>query len=473
MKKEYCLAKYADNKYIKAINDFMTTPFYVFIAAALAIVSNLFGAELYIYSIYVFCGIYISLFGRDFLPLMPLVINCYIAPSLHNNPGRNADSIFYPQNYGIYLGCIVALWATSVIFRICKDDSIGGKNFLKAERRLASGMYILGIAYILAGAFSGRYFEKGINNLIFATVQFAAIFAFYWFFCGAVDWKKARKDFFAWVGLAVGIIICFEVAGVYISQSVIQKGAIHTALIASGWGNANNLGCMVAMMIPFAFWLSGNKKHGLFFSILGVLMVGFTALTCSRTAIGAAVMIYGICFCLAMFDSKRRKNALIVTGIAIVFVLCLLFIFRSFTERLFGDLFDRGLDPRMRDIVYKEGIEVFKQKPIFGDTFYPEKISVWPWSTLEGFDSIVPNRWHNTIIQLLASCGIVGLIAYSIHRIQTIRLFWEKRKTAAVYIGLSLVALMLMSLLDCHFFNIGPTLFYSMGLAFAEKCNID
>ena len=30
--------------------------------------------------------------------------------------------------------------------------------------------------------------------------------------------------------------------------------------------------------------------------------------------------------------------------------------------------------------------------------------------------------------------------------------------------------LLLCSLLDCHFFNIGPTLFYSMALAFGEHC---
>ena len=34
---------------------------------------------------------------------------------------------------------------------------------------------------------------------------------------------------------------------------------------------------------------------------------------------------------------------------------------------------------------------------------------------------------------------------------------------------MAFLALLLMSLLDCHFFNIGPTLVYSIGLAFAEK----
>ena len=59
-------------------------------------------------------------------------------------------------------------------------------------------------------------------------------------------------------------------------------------------------------------------------------------------------------------------------------------------------------------------------------------------------------------------------IEYSVHRLQTIGMFWQKRHSDVVFIGFSVLALLIMSLLDCHFFNIGPTLFYSVALAFAE-----
>jgi O-antigen ligase len=84
------------------------------------------------------------------------------------------------------------------------------------------------------------------------------------------------------------------------------------------------------------------------------------------------------------------------------------------------------------------------------------------------FSAFFPSRWHNTIIQLLASCGVVGLLAYCYHRYQTIRLFVKKRTTVNVYIGIYIVTLLGMSLLDCHFFNVGPVLFYSIALAVME-----
>ena len=76
---------------------------------------------------------------------------------------------------------------------------------------------------------------------------------------------------------------------------------------------------------------------------------------------------------------------------------------------------------------------------------------------------------NNTIIQILSSCGIIGMIAYLYHRVQTIKLFFKNKNLEKTFIGLSILVLLLTSMLDCHFFNIGPTLFYSMALIFAEK----
>ena len=47
----------------------------------------------------------------------------------------------------------------------------------------------------------------------------------------------------------------------------------------------------------------------------------------------------------------------------------------------------------------------------------------------------------------------------------------ERKNDVNVVIGISILSLLLMSLLDCHFFNIGPTLFYSMALAVMEFGN--
>jgi hypothetical protein len=47
-------------------------------------------------------------------------------------------------------------------------------------------------------------------------------------------------------------------------------------------------------------------------------------------------------------------------------------------------------------------------------------------------------------------------------------LFIKKKSRATTFIGISILALLLMSLVDCHFFNVGPVLFYSIVLAVME-----
>lgn len=453
---------------VRTINDFLESAWFVVLVCVLTAVSNLFRAELVVYTLFIIFAVYIALLGRDFLPIIPLVISCYIAPSVNNNPGRNETSVFYPQNGGIYLLGLFVIFVICTVIRLVTDKELGGMAFLKRKRKLLSGMVILGAGYVLAGAFSGRYFEHGFSNLGFALLQFLAIFILYWFFSGAVRWDRASHDYLAWVGLGIGLTVCCELIGVFITNQVIVDNTIQTVLIASGWGNANNIGCMIAMMIPFAFALAQRSKSPWLFCCLAVLLVVITCLTCSRTAILVAFFVYIGSMIPAFCDKSQRKNILIFNGITLIALIILFVVFHERLDMLFEELRNRGFAPRLRDKIYPEGIRVFLENPIFGEGFYPSTDVIYEWSELEQFKAFLPARWHNTVIQLMASCGIVGLAAYGFHRLQTIKLLCNKHNPAALFVGLSLAAMLLMSLLDCHFFNIGPVLFYSMGLAFIE-----
>lgn len=452
----------------RSVNAFLDSPWFVMLLCMLTVIGNALQIELVVYTIFVLFGIYICLFGWDLLPLMGIIMQCYLLPCSDNNPGRNRTSIFYPGNGGIYLACLLLLLAICLIYRLITDPHFGGWRFLRCIRRLLPGVFILGIGYMLAGVLSGRYYENGLKNLMFALMQTVAVGLPYWIFSGAVKWKRTRSDYLSWVGFGAGLTVCCEIIVVYITQQVIENGAIVSGKIYTGWGNANNMGCIVAMMIPFAVDLSHRLKFGWIYSVLGIAMIVFTFLTCSRTSILAAVFIYAVSMCLAIRDPRRRTELLIANGVAIVLIIGS-GLFHTAVNRLFSDLIDRGLNPRLRDVIYIEGLQTFLKHPLFGDTFYPNTSSIYQWATIDGFQSLIPGRWHNTVIQLLASCGLFGLGCYGFHRIQTIRLFWERRRTDVTFIGLSVLSLLLMSLLDCHFFNVGPVLFYSMALAFAEK----
>ena len=203
--------------------------------------------------------------------------------------------------------------------------------------------------------------------------------------------------------------------------------------------------------------------------MLGTLFLGGVFLSNSRTSMLGGAAIYGICVLVLLFTAPNKKRTVIITlllglcGIAGAVVL------REKIFQLFTDILSRGTSLNHRDEFYEAGINQFVQYPIFGGSFYPIGYVPWDWSEVASFSNFFPPRWHNTIIQLMTCTGTVGLVAYLIHRLQTLRLFATHRNATSLYIGMSVLALVFCSLFDCHFFNIGPTLFYSVCLVFAEK----
>ncbi|MBO5323458.1 MAG: O-antigen ligase family protein [Oscillospiraceae bacterium] len=454
-----------------AIDRFLRTPWYFVMVGQLALLSSTFALELITYTCYILIAIFIVLLGKDFLPLTPLIVLCYISPSIANNPGLNSNSVFSGIS-GIYLLCIASIFLLCLIIRLCTDGQIGQRAFLFCERRLLSGMLLLGAAYILAGAFSSNYTANGFRNALFGLIQFGSVFLFYFLFTGTIRWKDVSKNYLAWAGLCIGGVIFFQIAHIYLFNGVLVDWQIDRNAIYSGWGNCNNIGTMLAITIPFVFQLACTQKRPWVYEIIALLFLGGVVLTCSRGSILAAAITYALSSAVLIYKDLRRKNGRITRLIILAALIPLAVVF--FHKELvyfFESLISRGWDPSQRDEIYMEGIKQFFRFPVFGGSFYPSDYVPFEFSSVQEFSAFFPPRWHNTFVQMLASCGIVGLGAYIYHRYQTVKLLLKKPSFGKGFIGLSILVLLGASLVDCHFFNVGPTMFYSVALAFAEKAD--
>lgn len=449
---------------VTKINHYMSTPGYIMLIMLLTVLSNTLGLELIVYSLFVFLFVYICILGEDLLPLLPIVVCCYIAPSVNNNPGRNEASVFAPENGGIYLMCLGALAAAALIFRIIRDRH----NFFRVKRKLLPGMLVLAGAYLLGGIGSTGYPEHASKTLLFALLNGAALIIPYFVFSGGVNWQSGRKDYLAWVGFGMGCVLLCQIGWIYITEEVVVNGVIQRTAIYTGWGMYNNIGAMLATMIPFPFFLASRHRKGWIGILAGSAFLGGTLLTCSRTSILCGSGIYFLCVILMLYyTTDRRTNTLALLLIAGSGAVVLALFSRPLLN-LFSSLLDQGLDPSNRDIIYRDGLMLFSKYPIFGGSFFSTEYAPWGWSTVESFTNFLPPRWHNTFVQLLASCGVVGFGAYLFHRVQTILLFAKDRKPETIFTVASLLVLLGCSLFDCHFFNIGPVLFYSAVLACGE-----
>lgn len=487
-----------ESNFIKAFNRLCVSPLGLAVLAALTLTSYIFQLELYFYGLVIAYVIYNCLFGEDFLPFVPLFVFCYISPSAGNNPGKAEESIFYGNYGGKLILCFAAIAVLALLFRIATDKDMGFKKLFLQKRSLWFGFVAIGIAYMLSGIGSEHYSEIALKNLFFAILQFLSLFFVYFLFSATIKWENVDKKYFAWMAIFLGLTVIGEVVHIYATHNVIVDNVINGVIsgkkiermrIYTGWGMYNNIGVMIAITLPFILYLAVTYRYGYFFIPLSVMFWVATAFTGSRGSMFGASATFIIAFILACIRAKNRGIFIPTVLLTIAIAVIVFLLFAEQISILFAgvpDLFQSDNLPKIESFwdllhlfndsnrfdTYKEGIKVFLNNRVFGDSFYPSDFAPWDFSELEKFSGFFPPRWHNTIIQLLASCGIVGISAYLLHRVQTILLFCIRPSVFKTFIAISLVGLLATSLLDCHMFNIGPAFFYSIALVFAEKVQI-
>lgn len=448
------------NSVTDRINRFLANPGYIIAVMLLSIAAHLLSLELVAYTVFALIALYVGIVGNDFLPISPLLLFAYILPSSGNNPGKNDASVFSsPWFYGLVMVVVISL----LIFLLRNI-----KQLFHTKRMLFWGMALLCASYLLSGLGSDAYASVASNNLVFATLQCVCLILPYLLLSGGVKWHNVRKDYLAWTGTCAGVLLVCEILGSYINGGVVVNGIIDRQKIFTGWGMYNNMGAMLAMMIPFAFSLSTHMKKVLPGILVGFVFLLATIMTCSRTSLVAAAGIFCLCTIISIFYGQHRKRIIFSLGTVVLILVLLIVLFHEQLLQLFSGFLSKITDPSSRHILFSEGWKVFLESPVFGSSFYSPGYQPWDFSTVASFSSFFPPRWHNTIVQLLASCGIVGLIAYGFHRYQTIRLIFRRKGISPTYIVCSIAVLLACCLLDCHFFNMGPVLFYSTQLAFLE-----
>lgn len=453
----------------KKINSFLYSRYSLPVLALLAVIGHIFAIEMCVYWIYVAIVVYVCLFGRDFLLILPITVNCYIMPSHLNNPGKHAESIFFMENGAHQFVIMAAILLSAAIFRLIFDREIGFRNIKRVKFKLLAGMLALCAAYLLSGIGSENYAEVAAQNIRFALLQCVAVIVLYFLLSFTVKWEECDKRYLCYVLVLMGIVIGIEVLNIYRINEVIVNGSIDKLKIYVGWGISTNIGMHFALAIPAAFYLVYKGEGTVSYHAVAVLLLLLTILTTSRAAVLGACACYVLCVALVAFrgETAKTRRVTLIGG--------LIFLLAGAGALLSSDIisftFSNGLSSAPRLNLYRFGLKLFREAPILGNGFFglnDYNLDYSIWEKVEAFSEGFPDRWHNTIVQLLVSCGLCGLIAYLYHRYQTLKLFLVKINAEKIFVGIALSVLLGLSLVDCHFFNVGPVLIYSAALAFIE-----
>ena len=372
----------------------------------------------------------------------------------------NSEDLYSTSSLIFFGMCIFALISCVIVHFIIYKKEIKVTRFYSSY--LFWGFIALTSFLLLNGFFNFAEYNK--ENIIFGTLIAVSIVLPFFIFSINMKIDKKTAKYLVYVLLVISFLMAIELIALYMTSVKIINGKILKHTIDLGWGVSNNVGGILAMLMPVHFYCALKAKYSLPFFVSGVGCYVLILLSMSRTSIIISTFILMIC--MGFLCIYKHKNSMInrfsVIGFLFLVAVALIF-FEDKLDRAFEEIIKIGLDDSGRIEYYKDGINKFLQRPIFGVGFGNSH------GVNDKFVIAAPEFFHNTVIQMLASCGILGFSAYAFHRYQTVKLFISHRTPLSFFLGMSVLTLLLTSLLDIHMFNIFPAMFYSVILCVLER----
>jgi len=325
------------------------------------------------------------------------------------------------------------------------------------------GCAVLGAGMLFNGAFSANYDWK---NPLFALLISASLLAIYFLFALYLRFDRSTVDYLMYCFLLAGVLICAELIAAYFTNVRIVDGEIDKGSVVLGWGIWTAIGGMLAFLMPVCFYFAASHKRGWIAFGIGLLEFGCIFLSQSRGALLIGALGFGLCMLYLFFKGKNRKqNRILILSLAALGVVGCLLVWDKIVAVL-QNFQSMGLADNGRFEKWSIGWRNFLQYPVFGSGFYDSFVDP---SFEHSFD---PYLYHNTVIQMLGACGLVGFGAYLYHRWQTLRLVFKKPNPCKIFLGIALLSFLLFNLLDVLFFKFYPSFFYALMLLCMEKSEI-
>lgn len=453
---------------MKLVASFLSSRFYPFISAALIIAC--YYASLDIISI-IYIGItgtLIFLFLDDVSPIITNILFLAVFISYKNTPNSGrGDSYYYLQLQILIPVCIIAATLiASMIFRFVLNCVQGKFKFTP----IFFGLCALSVTFIMNGVLGEKYNLLDLMFGVSLTLLFLGLFAL---FKDSVipDGKTFERIALSFTAFSVLLVIELIVAYCTI-DGLFEDGSIVRRKLIFGWGSYTAYGAYVVMCLPAVVYLAGKYKYGFPLTLYSFVLFVTTVMCFCRQAMVCAVVVYPVCLIILLVKGKNRIANLLIIAAALIAAIVVAGLYQDYVFDFFKTIFanvknsDGELNGSGRMKLYREAIAHYKRNPIFGIGFY--YISDYSGNSKIGF-SLIPRMYHNTILQMMGACGTFGIIAYAVHRVQTVICYFKKVTIERTFIALTILSLLIVSLLDTHIFNIYPTMMYSFLLSVLVK----
>ncbi|MCD8307765.1 MAG: O-antigen ligase family protein [Clostridia bacterium] len=445
----------------------------MFLSAAVTVLCYYLGWDIvFLYYLILLCCLMLF-FLRDLTTMIPHLALLAIFTSVQNSTSSQTGASDYYARPVIYvqIGVLAILLAAAFIFRFYR---IARERTFKPNA-IFWGLCILSAAFLLNGVGAADYVW---TNLLFGVVLAFCFLVIYVLFAGSIKVTEENFIKLCWGFAAMSAVLVLYEFVKYIQlmpelKLFIQGEASFDDFrqnLVYGWGMYNTMGLWLNICIPAIFLLASKYRHGWALVLYATVVAGFTVLTCSRQALIGLVITYPLPAIVSMVKGKRWKVSLCIICAAVLAVaivcLCNLSSVKELVTEIFSSLTDDegNYTGNGRFSLITLAMDHFAEYPFFGSGWFLDFYGNGTQDTLNV--ALIPGMAHDTFAEILAACGMVGLLAYCIHRIQTIIEFVKNPSADKLIMAMSIVALLIMSLMDNHIFYMLPTIFYAGMLPF-------
>ena len=394
---------------------------------------------------------------RSILLSVPALLIFVFQMSVENAPSIPSFSDYYFSGWrALLLPAFLLIFAFSLFYTFLKErvwsvESLKSLPDVKVALPLA-------LAFILNGAFSG---EWSARSLVFGLLQILSFFLIgYFFYLGFFGISRGKLiDYFTLVASVIAAVLVFETLWLYATGGVVIDGVADKGRVLYGWGIWTTAGMDMAVLIPLLFLGASRSRRPWIYLLLVHLTYASAVLTLSRNALifATAALLASACFYVLRAPFGRR-----LLRVYLVLLALALFAFPLYLPKLsslLSDYIERGFSDNGRLALWRYGLDRFLEAPVFGKGFF----AIEP-DTFRA-QNFFPPMLHNTAVQLSASMGIFGLVSYVIYRASMLQGLLRSLNSDTVYVLLSMLTLLFMSLLDNFVFYIQPMFLFSVEYA--------
>jgi O-antigen ligase len=311
-----------------------------------------------------------------------------------------------------------------------------------------------------------------IGDLLFGLVEASVFFIlFYLVYFGALeDDTDGLIDYVIFCSALTVLVLAADMVYFFaVTPDLFNAdGAIMKEKLELGFGISNSLGFCASVFLPVCVF-GVNRARGIlrkvFYFVATAISLVLVVVSLCRNALLFSGIALVLAFIICSFFGEGRRACRVIVFLGTVICGALLFVYWDDVIRITTEYINRSTLDSGRFKLWGYALDKFDVSHLLGEGF----LAIQDYEDIVDTFRFVPIMAHNTPLQMLVSCGIVGLLLYCIYRVATLWPLIKRPSFVKIMLASPVLMTICESLLDNFIFYIYMAFPYVVFLAIIHK----